>query len=62
MEQVVAAAQSSVNAILVVVAVIVAVGWWMVRHRVRKTAPPDMGEVSIQWIAQHRIGRGDGWH
>ena len=62
MEQVVAAAQSSVNGILVVVAVFIAAGWWIVRHRVRKTAPPDMGEVSVQWIAQHRIGRGDGLH
>ena len=62
MEQVVAAAQSSVNGILVVVAVFVAAGWWIVRHSVRKTAPPDMGEVSTQWIAQHRIGRRDGLH
>jgi hypothetical protein len=62
MEQVVAAAQSSVNGILVVVAVVAAAGWWVVRHRVRKTAPPDMGEVSTQWVAQHRIGRRDGLH
>jgi len=59
MEQVIAAVQSSVNAILVVV-VIAAAGWWVVRHRVRKTAPPDMGEVSTQWMAQHRFGRRDG--
>ena len=61
MEQVVAAAQSSIlEQVLVFVAVIAVVGWWMVRHRVRKTAPPDMGEVSTHWIAQHRIGQRDG--
>ena len=62
MEQLVAAAQSSVNAILVFVAVIAASAGWIVRHRARKTAPRDIGEVSTQWIAQHRSARDDGAH
>jgi hypothetical protein len=62
MQQLVAAAQSSVNGVLVVVAVFAAAIWWVVRNRARKTAPRDIGEVSTQWIAQHRSARDDGAH
>lgn len=62
MEQFVAAAQSSVNSILAFVAVVAAAVWWIVRHHVRKTSSPDMGEVSTQWIAQHRGAPRDDAH